>query len=127
MPTRRQRRVNALLLEELSILLPNRVDDERLADVRVTRVDTTQDMTTAKVYVTCYGDDEASAAMLAALEHAKGFLRSQLSDLGLPRIPNLVFARDRGFESGERVLRLLDEMAHDESDGPDEAPPDEEG
>lgn len=107
MPTRRQHRINDLLREELSLLLPGRVDDPRLIGVVVTRVESTQDLATAKVYVTNYGSDEESKDMLAALEHARGFLRGELALVGLRRLPELVFARDKQFESGERVLEIL--------------------
>lgn len=110
MPTRRQQRLNELLREELVLLLPGRVDDPRLDDVVVTHVETTQDMTTAKVYVTRDGPGEVSDEMLEALRHAEGFLRTELGGLGLRRLPHLVFARDRAYESGERVLDILSHL-----------------
>jgi ribosome-binding factor A len=121
MVTRRQRRMNELLFEELSLLIPGRLDDPRVSGTQVTGVEVTQDLAVAKVYVTAGGDDAASAEMLTALEHAEGSLRTELGALGLPRLPRLVFARDRQFESGERVLALLDRLAGDEpaaGDGP---------
>lgn len=111
MPTRRQQRVNALIFESLALIVPGRVSDPRLVDVQITRVETTQDMATAKVYFTCGdGDDAEVAAALAALRHGEGFLRAELADIGLRRLTHLVFARDRQHESGDRVLRLLAEL-----------------
>lgn len=111
MTTRRQHRVNALIYEALALIVPGRVSDPRLADVLITRVETTQDMATAKVYFTCGdGDDAEVAAALEALRHGEGFLRAEIADLGLRRLPHLVFARDRQHESGERVLRLLEQL-----------------
>src|SRR5512137_1405678 len=110
MPTRRQQRLNELLREELSLLIPGRLDDPRLESTVVTRVETTQDMTTAKVYVMIDGSDEEVTAALTALAHAGSFLRTEISDLDLRRVPELVFARDRQFESGERVLALIDQL-----------------
>ncbi len=119
MPTRRQKRINELLREELSMLIAGRTDDPRLANVAVTRVETTRDLSTAKVYVTGSGDDEEAAAMLEGLDHARHFLRTELQTLGLRRLPELVFARDRQFESGERILAILDQLR--ESAGPVDA------
>ncbi len=127
MATRRQKRLNELLREELSLLIPGRLDDPRVMPATVTRVETTRDMTTAKVYVALSGSEEEAEQAMQALEHAKGFLRSQLSGLGLRRLPELVFARDRQYESGERVLAILaelgqhDEAAPGEADGPGES------
>lgn len=111
MPTRRQQRLNELLFEEISLLIPGRLDDPRLAGATVTRVETTQDMAVAKVYVTEGSAEVTPEEMLAALDHAHGWLQLELSSLGLRRLPRLVFARDKLYESGERVLSLLDQLS----------------
>lgn len=116
MPTRRQQRINELLLEELSLLVPDRLDDPRLESARVTRVETTQDLSTAKVYVVSVIGDEDVEEALAGLRHAEGMLRSEIAGSGLRRLPRLVFAEDKAFQSGERVLAILAEM-----DGEDDA------
>ena len=118
MPTRRQHRINELLLEELSMLVAGRVDDPRLVNVTVTRVETTQDLTTAKVYFTSFGGDDDAPATLAALSHAGSFLRAELGGLGLRRLPHLVFARDTQFESGQRVLGILESLHQADGEEP---------
>ena len=110
MPTRRQARINELLLEALVMLVPGQLDDPRVQDARVTRVEATQDLSTAKVYVIGAEDEAASQAMLAGLHHAEGALRVELADLGLRRLPHLVFARDTAYESGQRVVAILDAL-----------------
>lgn len=130
MVTLRQRRINDRLFEELSLLIPGPSDDDDvLADVVVTRVETTQDLATAKVYFRAPGEDEAGlAAITAALQEAEFGLRAELADVGLRRLPRLVFAFDRDFVKGKRVLDLLDHLSedpawHGEDDDPlDEAP-----
>lgn len=127
MPTRRQARINELLLEELSMLLPGRVTDPRLTDVRITRVHSTQDLSTAKVFYVLAPDaaeaDHAEAS--DALRRAEGHLRHELASAGLRRIPNLVFARDKSFEGGQRVLDILEGLrgsdSEDDSDSEEEA------
>lgn len=128
MATRRQHRVNQLILETLSLVVPGRVSDPRLVDVQITRVETTQDLATAKVYYTCDAEDDGGAAdALTALKHGEGFLRAELADLGLRRLPHLVFTRDRQFESGARVLALLQQLKADGALGsPDDADSDAE-
>jgi ribosome-binding factor A len=119
LPTRRQFRVNELILQELQLLIPGRLDDPRLINVLVTAVESTQDLSTAKVHYTCAGSDEECAGVPAALEHSRGVLRNELAALGLRRMPQLVFARDRQFESGQRVLDLLDRIDTGEPDDAD--------
>jgi hypothetical protein len=72
-------------------------------------------LSTAKVFVTNMGADDSPEAMLEALGHAEGFLRAELAGLGLRRLPHLVFAQDKAFESGERVLAILDQLSHTEA------------
>lgn len=93
------------------MLVPGRMDDPDLAGVRVTRAEVTQDLSSAKVYYVA-PDDAVDAAVHAALERAQGYLRGQLAGLGLRRVPRLVFARDRSFEEGQRVLDLLAHLEH---------------
>ena len=123
MPTRRQRRINELLLQELSMTLPGRVDDPRLSPVVITRVESTQDLASAKVFFTTSSavDEGAEADIHAGLEQARGFLHGELSALGLRRVPRLVFARDRDYESGARVLDLLGQITADQQDQGTEA------
>lgn len=122
MPTRRQARINALLYEELSLIVPAEAsEDPRMADVNitVTRVEATQDMSTAKVYFTTDGEEAEVASVLATLKAHEGELRSDLADLGLRRLPHLVFARDRDYESGERVLEILERLRAEREAGGD--------
>ena len=123
MPTRRQERINDLIQEELSLLVPGRLDDPRLTDVKITRVEVTQDLSTAKVYYTCDAADDQVAGVLAGLEQAKGFLRGELSSAGLRRLPALLFARDKGYESGERVLDILEHLHDEDRADPDPTDP----
>lgn len=123
MPTRRQRRLNDLFAEELQLLIPGRLDDPRLVGVSVTRVESTQDLSTIKVYVTCMGGDAETAEALQALAHSEGFLRDELTGLGLRRLPHLVFARDKQFESGQRVLDILEHLDDSPASEADDADP----
>jgi ribosome-binding factor A len=122
MPTRRQQRINDLVHEELSLLVPGRLDDPRLANVAITRVEVTQDLSTAKVYYSCDAQEDECQAAAAALHQASGLLRGELADLGLRRLPQLVFARDKEFESGQRVLDILEHLPPPATPPPDEEP-----
>ncbi|MEO8083307.1 MAG: 30S ribosome-binding factor RbfA [Ardenticatenales bacterium] len=123
MVTLRQRRINDRLAEELSLLIPGASEDERLTDVRITHVETTQDLATAKVYFTAM-DTPASelGAITEALQAAEFGLRAELADVGLRRLPRLVFAFDKEYAKGARVLDILEQLEHapDESAAPTE-------
>jgi ribosome-binding factor A len=104
--------------EELSLLVPGRLDDPRLTNVAITRVQVTQDLSTAKVFYTCDSSDEEGAQVPDALVQATGLLRSELADIGLRRLPQLVFTRDREFERGQRVLDILEHLPQPEENPP---------
>ena len=71
--------------------LEKRVKDPRLGFITVTDVRVTGDLQNATVFYTVYGDDDQLAATKAALNSAKGLIRSAVSytHLTLPTTPYL--------------------------------------
>ena len=91
--SRRTERVCDLLRAELSRLLIERVRDPRVRLTTVTNVDMSADLRHAKVRVSVLGSESERHASVEALQHASGFLRSQLaSRVRLRFAPELVFA-----------------------------------
>ncbi len=116
MPTRRQRRVSELIHRELSLLLMREARDPRLADITITEVKVTPDLLLARIYFTVLGDAAAEAEARAGLEHAGGFLRTQLAGrVRLRFAPELIFEVDRSASYGRRIDELLDEIAESSS------------
>jgi ribosome-binding factor A len=111
MPTRRQRRVAELIHRELSLLLLLGVKDPRLASVTITDVEVTKDLLLARVYFTVFETKDSGKEALAGLEHAKGFLRTQLAErVELRFVPDLIFTWDKSAEYGQRIDALLDQL-----------------
>jgi ribosome-binding factor A len=112
--SRRIERINALLREEIAILLAREIKDPRLGTmVSITGVDTSPDLRNATVKVSVLGDREEVQETLAALKHAAGYLRREMgARLKLRQIPELTFRLDRSIEEGSRVLDLLREIEH---------------
>ena len=114
MPTRRQRRVSELIHRELSKLLMLEARDPRLVGVTVTSVTVTPDLLLARVHFTVLGDQVAKKEALAGLEHANGFLRTELaSRIRLRFVPELVFEEDKSAEYGRRIDELLELVKDD--------------
>lgn len=117
MPTIRQRRVADRIRSELSELLLRETKDPRLKLVTITDVTIDREFEYAQVYVNAMGDEERRPQVMAALEHAKGYLRSQLgARVKLRRTPDLRFHWDPSLEHGERIAELLDELALEEEE-----------
>ena len=117
--TRRTQRLNELIREEISDILRRQVKDPRLGCfLSVTHVDTSSDLSSAKVFVSIMGSEEEKVSTLEGLTAAAPFLRRELnSRVTLRRIPELSFRRDDSLEQGSRVLDLLKQIG-DDTDNP---------
>jgi ribosome-binding factor A len=106
----RQNRIDHELQRELARLISRELSDPRLGFVTVTRVEITQDMHTAKVFVSVIGDRHVARQSLDALESAKGFLRGELGHaVKLRHTPELVFVEDRSTERAIELSKVLAE------------------
>jgi ribosome-binding factor A len=106
----RQNRIDHELQRELARLISRELSDPRLGFVTVTRVEITQDMHTAKVFVSVIGDRHVARQSLEALESAKGFLRGELGHaVKLRHTPELVFVEDRSTERAIELSKVLAE------------------
>ena len=75
--------------------LEHRVKDERLGFTTITDVRVTGDLQNATIFYTAYGSDDDRAASAAALESAKGKLRTAVGKaLGIRLTPSLEFIPD---------------------------------
>ena len=111
--SQRTDRVDELLRQEIGAILAKEVADPRIGFATVTDVETTRDLSHAKVWVSVIGDPAERRATLAALERAMGFVRRELGlRLRLRRIPALHVELDASMERGTRVLKILDELGH---------------
>jgi ribosome-binding factor A len=111
MATRRQRRVSALLKEEVSKLLQQEIEDPRLVFVIVTDVETSPDLRQVYVYVTFLGNSDRQEESLDVLRKATGFLRRQLGKrVYLRYVPDLTFRLDPSAEQGQRIEETLQEL-----------------
>ena len=118
MTTRRQQRIAELLHEELGILITDLVDT-RLDDamVNVTRVDVSQDLRNARVYVEHALPRDKSKQVLEALYHAEGFLRQALlENLNLRYLPHLSFQVDDTGERGPPCRRIAGQAGRRDQD-----------
>lgn len=104
-------RIQVIVAEALEY----RVKDPRLGFITVTDVRITNDLGEASVFYTVYGDDEERANTAAALESAKGMLRTEVGRLtGLRRTPTLAFFADAVPETARQVEDLLRQARADD-------------
>lgn len=103
-------RIAEQIQRELAELIQLEVKDPRVGLVTLTGVEVTHDYAHAKVYFTTLGSAEQAPLAQAGLQHASGFLRSQLAHrMKLRIMPQLHFIYDTSVEHGVRLSQLIDE------------------
>ncbi|MGB9428663.1 MAG: 30S ribosome-binding factor RbfA [Gammaproteobacteria bacterium] len=104
----RRNRIAAQLQRELSELILREVKDPRVHLVTVTNVDVSPDLSNAKVQISVLGADGPQPEVVAALNHAAGFLRHHLGRaLKLRSIPELRFSYDEVLDRAARLETLI--------------------
>jgi ribosome-binding factor A len=89
-------------------MLERRIKDPRLGFVTVTDVRVTGDTQQATVFYTVLGEEADLASTAAALESAKGLLRSEVAkQLGMRHAPTLTFVHDALPESARHLDEVL--------------------
>ncbi|MDH5536676.1 MAG: 30S ribosome-binding factor RbfA [Betaproteobacteria bacterium] len=113
----RSRRIAEQIQRELSDIIRLDLKDPRVTGmITITDVEVTQDNAHAKVFFTQLGDSARAKETEKALQHAAGFLRSELAHrLKLRTVPHLKFEYDASIERGMRLTRLIDEAVAGDS------------
>lgn len=110
--TGRARKLAERIQQIVAQMLDTRVKDPRLGFVTVTDVRVTGDLQHATVFYTVLGDDEARTSSAAALESAKGLVRSEVGRLtGVRLTPTLEFLPDAVPETAAHLEAALKEAA----------------
>lgn len=107
MASPRVRKIGDRIQVVVAEMLERRIKDPRLGFVTITDVRMTGDGQQASIFYTVLGDEAAMADTAAALESAKGVLRSEVAkQLGTRIVPSLSFFHDALPEEA----RALDEV-----------------
>ena len=108
----RQRKMADRVKVIVAETLEKRIKDPRLGFITITDVRVTPDIREASVFYTVYGDEESRASTAAALESAKGVLRSEVGrQTGVKFTPTLEFIPDAIPETAAHLEELLKQAA----------------
>jgi len=117
----RATRIADRIREELSTLLVTHVHDPRLAGISITDVNVDRELAFANIYYSSLEGSKRAKEILAGLQHAQGFLRSELARrIPLRVFPRLRFHFDPTYEHAERIDQLIASLHTDEPDIPPE-------
>jgi len=89
--------------------------DPRLKGITITDVKVDRELAYAEIYVCTIEGSERSQAVLSALEHAQGFLRSELAHrMDLRTFPRLRFHWDPTLEHADKIEHLIKTIHEEE-------------
>ena len=103
-------RLNHAFQEEISMILQREVKDEDIKFVTITGVETSSDLSVAKVYYTVL-DDEKRETTREALEGASSFIRTKLAErVEVRHTPELRFIFDSSIDYGNHIDEIIDNI-----------------
>ena len=116
----RPQRVGEQIQRELAMLIQRELKDPRVGMATVSAVEVSRDLAYATVFVTFLGKDDPKEIKdaVAALQHASGFLRTQLGKIIRMRLtPQLTFKYDESLVRGRELSTLIEQArARDNED-----------
>jgi ribosome-binding factor A len=108
MEYKRSKRVAELLREEISQIITKETKDPLIGLVTVTHVKLTDDLKSARVYVSVLGDVEKRKGCLTGLERAKNWIRNELGHrMELKYTPKLTFCYDETIDYAQNIEAIL--------------------
>jgi ribosome-binding factor A len=112
MKAQRMQRIDHEIQRVLGTLISQQLKDPRLGFTTVTRVEITQDLKHAKVFVSIIGDRHVAKQTMDALGRAARFLRGELGrEVKLRHTPELQFVEDRSTERAINLAKTLREVS----------------
>lgn len=111
----RSRRIAEQVQRELSDIIRVELKDPRVGMITITDVEMTPDNAHAKIFFTLLGERSRIDEATAGLQHAAGYLRSQLAQrIKIRIVPQLHFEYDASVERGIRLSQLIDAAVADD-------------
>ena len=117
----RHMRVRELLKRELNEIFRREFPVD-LGIISVTEVGVSNDLHSAKVFVSSIGDDKSQQKAFRTVRKSAGKIQFELGQIvALRYTPKLKFVMDEAYNRGDRVLKILDEIEQDhQQENPDE-------
>ena len=112
--SRRTLKAAEAIRQVVGMAILTEIQDPRVRDVTVVRVEVSGDMQTAKVYVSVMGNEAKQNLCIKGLKSCAGFLQSKISKrLEMRYVPHLQFILDQGVKNQLLVSKMLDaEFGH---------------
>ena len=118
---RSKAKIEARILERIAYCVEFELSDPRSSFITITRVEVSNDLSTAKVYYSVLGGDSEKSRVAHMLERASGFVRSQVGRVLKTRhIPRLRWYYDDSIEYAADVeQKIVDALRKDREVNPE--------
>ena len=104
----RLEKVQELIKQEVSNIILNNLKNPQIKNTTVTAVELTNDLRSAKIYVSFYGNEQDKEQSFIGLQKSLGFIRKEIgSRIRLRFTPELSFHIDKSLEYSEHIQKLL--------------------
>jgi ribosome-binding factor A len=114
-PSNRINRINEEIMRELSSLLRTVKDPRVQGLISIVRVDTTNDLRYAKVYISVLDKQKDAQGVIEGLRSASGYLRHEVGQaVRLRYTPELIFELDSSISRGAKILDMLGKLSKEE-------------
>jgi ribosome-binding factor A len=108
---KRSDRVGEAIKREVSEMIVHEIKDPRVHFATVMDVELTDDLRFAKIFVSVMGTEEEKAETMAGLEHATGFVRSEIGRrVRLRFTTEIRFYLNRTLDHAFRIEELLNSL-----------------
>ncbi|MGB2955726.1 MAG: 30S ribosome-binding factor RbfA [Anaerolineales bacterium] len=112
----RSARIADMIKRDIALLFLQEISDPRLAGINVTSVEVDREVSYADIYISAIDGDERKTEIMAALQRAGGFIRSELahSISHLRTFPQIRFFWDPIPARVDRIDQILAELDEEE-------------
>ena len=101
---------------KISTLIQNGLKDPRIGFATITRVNVSDNLKQAKIYISTIGSSLEIENTLDGLRSAQGYIRNHLGkNLYLKYVPELEFLKDENPEHADKISKLLDQIHYGRS------------
>ena len=102
-------RLNNMFVEEISKIIHEEIKDKDVGFVTITDARITNDLSFAKIYITCLNDNREG--VLNTLNKASGFIRSMLCNrVKIRKMPEIHFVYDESIEYGKKIDDIIERI-----------------
>jgi len=107
-----------------SDMIANKVHDPRIGKfVSITRVEVTQDLQMAKIFVSVMGSEEEQRSTMRGLKSAQGLIQRAVAKGVTARIcPHLTFVSDHSIKKAAEIMAIINHNAEEMGPPPTDSP-----